>query len=336
MPKIIVFNDPHYTRHAPVNRKETYPREILAKFRQITDLAREHKCQAIGCTGDWFHRKGKVTFTEQNDLLTMLNNWRRKGFDTIGIVGNHDIAGHKLESFNNRAVGGLIRSGSLHLLDYDDYTTGTKNDRLIVTGTSYFHGCDDNDTNRLKMYGREIKKPKGAVHVHFAHGTLINKGSFFGNYTTAPELIELLAENGCLPDIIVCGHLHFSEGVREYKNPIDPSKKVLVCRVGSLGRVSKDDFDRKPSALLIATKQGQFAAKELPIGKGLVFEPDESTPGQDPKDHEDRIKGFVRILSERADQFSVTDHRPLLKETAEELGYGDDVIDIAIEAIEKR
>lgn len=331
MPRVVCFNDPHYSRHAPECRFKDYYKQILTKLHNVARLAERLKAQAILCSGDWFHRKGKVTYKEQTNLLTVLSNWRKRGFEVAGILGNHDIAGHDLDALNNRAVGALVQSGALQLLDWYPLSIQDDEGALWITGTSYFHGCDANDDNRVRMYGSPGEKPEGSVHVHIAHGTLRQSGSFFDEYTEAEVLVELLDERGCCPDVIVCGHLHFDEGIVTYRT--SGGRRVTVCRVGSLGRVSRDDLTRQPKAVVIAARQGQWVCKAHPIGRKVVPQKPEGKKKQEVD--KDRIEEFVRILREEADALSMGDHRMLLQRVVDEIGYGTDIFDTALKAVEK-
>lgn len=338
MTRLVFFNDPHYSRHAPECRADSYPQEILEKFHDCARIAVKLKADAIGCSGDWFHRKGKVNFSEANDVLTVLRGWRDKGLDVIGILGNHDIAGHSLESLDNRAVGTLVRSQVLQLLDYDPWISPDR--KVVVTGTSYFHGCDADDDARLRMYGLPhavAAKQHEFTTVHVAHGTLVRR-EFFEEYTRMEDLVVMLHERDRCPDVIVCGHLHFSEGVVKVERP--GGGTVTICRVGSLGRVASDDLDRQVNALVLAFKGGRVAAKEVPIGKDPVrtYQDEDGKEHRDPKEHEERIKEFVRVLREEADEESLVDHRALLRTVCTKLGmeFDDDVFNLAAQAVESR
>jgi len=342
--RLVIFNDPHYARNPPECRAASYPIEILEKLHEVARLAVKLNASAIGCSGDWFHRKGRVTFRESNDLLAVLNGWREKGLDVFGILGNHDVAGHSLESLDNRAVGSLVHSRVMQLLDHRPYWGHSQDAAVYVTGTSYFHGCDADDDSRALMYGSEppeirphpkTKEPIPCVRVHVAHGTLRQRGTFFEDYTTAEDLIDLLYERGRLPDVIVSGHLHFDEGIRLYDRP-DGKGQVAVARVGSLGRVASDDFDRTPNVLVIAAKGARFVCKSVPIGKPVVRGGETPTGARDTSAHEERIQEFVRVLREEADSRSLEDHGVLLSECCKKMGYGSDVLAVAREAVERR
>ena len=346
MARFVFFNDPHYSRHPPECRAETYPHEILDKIHECARIAKRLGADALGCSGDWYHRKGKVTFAEANDVLAALRSIRAQGLDVIGILGNHDIAGHSLASLDNRAVGTLVHSKVLQLLDHDPYWT--EDEEAYVTGTSYFHGCDADDMARIRMYGAETPWERGdapgmdsegeraPLHVHVAHGTLVRR-EFFEEYTRMEDLIGLLFDANCLPDVIVCGHLHYSEGIRMFDRP-DGTGQVAICRLGSLGRVSVDDIDREPQALVIATKWPRYVCKAVDIGKpakrpvGVVV----NEKGETREEHQERIQSFVRELREEADTWSLVNHETLLRRLSSEMSQPEEVLARAVKAVERR
>lgn len=335
------MNDPHFARHGPECRGPDYAQEILAKMHECANLAVKLGAAAVCCTGDWFHRKGRVRHSEQNDLLRVLSGWRSKGLEVAGILGNHDIAGHALDSLNNRAVGALVNSDALHLLDHEPLHLEDEDGSVFLTGTSYFHGCDANDEARLRMYGtpldqdKPLEIPEGAVHVHLSHGTLRQKGSFFEEYSEAPELVQLLDDNDRCPDVILCGHLHFDEGVKHYRT--ESGKRVTVCRAGSLGRVDRNDLERQVKATVIAVKGSKWTAKTFPIGKTPSRASTVKTErGEDVAEYEARVQDFVRVLREEADAFALADNHKLIQTVTDELGYDTEIYQIALKAVEKR
>lgn len=331
MARIVVFNDPHYTRHEPQCRTADYSNAILDKFHEAARIASKIGAGAIGCTGDWFHRKGKVTFRELNDILSVLSSWQTKGIQPIGILGNHDIAGHRLDAMDTRAVGSMAHAKVLQLLDYYPWI----DDTLSVTGTSYFHGCDSSDEARIKMYG--AKRPQeGGVHVHFAHGTLLFSGTFFEDFTIAKDLIDLLWENDCLPDVITCGHLHSNKGIIEYPHPANKRKKVSFCRVGSLGRVSSDDFKKIPAVLIVSAIGDKYKLAIKEVGKPIK-EVNKVREGEvDKEEYQTRITDFVNVLRQEADEWSVADHKTLLETIADKMEASPEALDVALKAVEDR
>ncbi len=330
------MNDPHYTITPPGCRGEDYGREILVKLHEVAKIAERIGASAVGCTGDWFHRKGKVTFREACALLRVLASWREtKGLDVIGILGNHDIPGHSLGGLDTRAVGSLVHSGTVQLLDYDPYWCGPKGSRFYVTGSSYRHRADASDEGRLAAYGHPPPDKK-AVHVHLCHGALIQKGTFFEDYTRADELVELLYENDVCPDILVCGHMHFDEGIKTY---YPGGKRVVVCRVGSIGRVSSDDIRRHPRVLVLSVNKTGWGAESFRLKssrKDLVgAQEKEKRQTESDKNRAHHIEEFVRSFRIEADHWETKDHDRLLAKITSSLGHGEDVLNMAQDAVSK-
>lgn len=335
MPSLVVMNDPHYSRREPECRAPTYPREILDKFHAAARAAKKIGA-ALACTGDWFHRKGQVTFSEVNDVLAVLSSWKGQGIDVLGILGNHDISGQDLaNSMDTRAAGAMVHSRVLHLLDREPWVKSDKHGTIHVTGSSYFHGCDRDDESRIRMYGAERPEDPDAVHVHLAHGCLLQEGTFFEEYTVAEDLITILDQANRLPDVIICGHLHFPQGVREYPRP-SGTGTVTVCRIGSLGRVSSDDMVRIPAVLVLAIKGRKVITRELPVGKPAQAVNRAVDGPRGPEEYQERIQTFVSQLREQADQESLEDHATLLREITTRKGYSQAVYELALERVNAR
>lgn len=330
---MVLYNDPHYSRTPPECRAESYPLEILEKLHAVARIARKIGASVIASTGDHFHRKGRVSFREQSDLLAVLSSWRAEGIRPIGILGNHDIAGIGLDSMDSRAAGAFHHAKVLQLLDVDPALISDESGSIRVTGTSYFHGCDSSDEARVHMYGAPPGSDPEALHVHLAHGALMLRGDFVSDFSSPEQLVGLLHEAGRLPDVIVCGHLHFPEEVKKIPRP-DGRGDVTFFRIGSVGRVSRDDLERIPSALVLATSGRDLAHKIVPIGKPVEKSDAPAGDPRDPREHEARIKEFAQKLREEAEVLSLDDNADLIRRVAEGLGHDEKVVVRVLQAIE--
>lgn len=337
MPKLVLFNDPHYSRTEPECRAPSYSEEILEKLHAVARIARKIEATAIACTGDWFHRK-RPTFHEQADLLGVLSGWRAAGIQPLGILGNHDIAGTGLDSMDVRAAGAFYHAKVLRLLDLEPTFLEDEGGLIFLTGTSYFHGCDSSDEARIRMYGAELDSNPNirdrTLHVHLAHGALMLRGEFVDDFSSPEQLVGLLHEAGRLPDVIVCGHLHFPEEVRTIPRP-DGRGDVTFFRIGSIGRVSSNDVERIPAALVLATAARKLVYKIVPVGKPVAPALPSATPGdpRDPREHEARIKEFAQKLREEAEVLSLDDNANLIRKVAEGLGHGEKIVARVMQAI---
>jgi DNA repair exonuclease SbcCD nuclease subunit len=333
VPKLVLMNDIHYSRTEPACRAPSYSLEILEKLHAVARIARKIGAPAIACTGDWFHRKGRVTFHEQSDLLAVLSAWRSEGIRPLGILGNHDIAGYGLDSMDTRAAGAFYHAKVLELLDLDPAVLEDSTGTIHVTGTSYFHGCDSSDEARVRMYGAPPPADRGALHVHLAHGALMLRGEFIEDFSSPEQLVTLLHKAGRLPDVITCGHLHFPEEPKKIPRP-DGRGDVTFYRVGSVARTERGDLDRIPSALVLATAGRDHVAKVVPIGKPPAVSDVPPGDPRDPREHEERIREFAQKLREEAEVLSLEDNSALIRAIAERQGHGEKVIARVMLAIE--
>lgn len=343
-PRALVLNDLHYTRSEPTARGPDYAKAILEKLHEARFLALKVRASAILCTGDWFDRKGKVTYQETCDMLAILLQWREAGLQVAGILGNHDVAGHSLESLDTRAVGVLVRSGALQLLDQHPLTIEDDRGSLYVTGTSYFHGCDRDDRARAEMYGAPPGPDPAAFHLHLAHGALVLRGEFFEDFTRAEDLPSLLVAADRCPDLVVSGHLHYPEAARSFQRPVptgeeppDPPRRVVFARNGSVARVSRDDLTRIPTALLVATAGRDVVLREVEIGRPVT--PIELAPVEDRRDRDEaqaRLTQFVQVLREQAEIETLEDPTRAVEAAAVQLNAAPRELHAALEAVRER
>lgn len=333
--RLAFFTDSHYTLSPPECRGESYPAEVMAKLDRVFQVAKAAKASAILTAGDLFHRRGRTTSQEVNDMLSLFSAWGVQGLPLVGVLGNHDWP-NGLDEPGQRASSALPRSGVLHLLDQHRWPFGREQDQeVIVTGTSYFPGNDANDENRIRAYGiPEDSVPSKAVRIHLAHGALVLRGGFPAEHTQVEHLLPLLAEANRLPDVILCGHLHNRE--EPYEATVN-GRRVVVLRPGSLARVSRDDLDRTPVALVLTIQGGRVTWKEVPIGKPVAEAPPRE-PG-DPRSSEERterIQGFAANLREQAEVEEAIDDVPLLTAAAKDMGHGSEVLERAVSAVRGR
>ena len=212
MPKFIIFNDPHYTETPPRMRKDTYGADILSKIDEVILLSEQHNCDAILCTGDIFHRKGDVTHSEVFKLMSVL---KKAKVPILTILGNHDIIGYNFDSYKTRAIGTLIKSDIIKLLDSKEY----RFDNVVVSGKSYNNRYDQPGS---KSYYLPYKKLKEELSIHLTHGMLMFDKAFpFGGSTT----LEQIKDTDC--DVIINGHYHTRLGI----------SKTGKCQVFALGSI---------------------------------------------------------------------------------------------------
>lgn len=323
--RLLAFNDPHYTNVPPICRSHDYPNHILDKLIEISDIAKEHKVDFILCTGDWFHRKGKVTHRETIELISAI---KRMPCPIWTIFGNHDISGYNLSSVNNRPSGVLVHSGIVKWIDVHknltltDKITGTK---VKISGNSYTNNSDSSDENRLKYYG--VDRNEDAIYIHLVHSSLIMSGEFFGEYTTFDHLAPLLLKNNRNPDLIIGGHTHFRQ------SPPTICGITAAC-IGSIGRVSVDDLNRQPNCLLIKTEESneKFSIEEIPISCAKMDLKTEKVVKKEQQSIQS-VKDFVKLLQIEAEEYESYDYKTLVKKIVRQKGYDSKIADKTLKVL---
>src|SRR3990167_5941283 len=130
MIKILTIGDIHYSDVAPISRNEDYYKHILKKLLECILIAKKLEVDYICPTGDFFHRKSAASFHEAIMLMSVI---KRSKIPFVGIGGNHDYTGYNLNTINNRALGCLVESGLIRLLDFNPIESGG----ILLMGNSY-------------------------------------------------------------------------------------------------------------------------------------------------------------------------------------------------------
>ena len=307
MTKLILFNDPHYSKIQPISRDENYSNDILNKLIEVVKIAHKLEVDYIGCTGDWFHRKSNTTFNEAINIIKLL---KRSRIPIISIGGNHDFTGHNLNTLNNRALGALVASGTIKLLD----------DKPIVTKDVTIFGSSFNPYYDIKR--QAYIKPK-EYEDHFtlllSHGTLIltEHGTFFGNYTNMSKLKSLEGE---LHNVIFNGHYHNDQGVCEVNDD------CTVFNIGSLARniLTEDSRDRIPKVLYLNIKNRKIAYKQIELKS--VRSSDEVFVSRNKEDNDvNEIKDFVNILMEESGELTLNEDKDIIHKIVKQMKYSSEI-----------
>lgn len=307
--KFLCIGDVHFSVEPPISRDEHYPKDILKKLAECIQLARQMNCDYILCTGDWFHRKSQASFYEANLLMSM---FKKSKIPIYCIAGNHDVGGYNLKTLASRALGSLITSGHLHLLDNHQIDS----DGVLVTGTSFSRLYD---VSRSAYYKAETQEDRYTLAI--THGSLITteSGTFFGQYTNMTDLTKI---NRPLCNIIFNGHVHHHQGIYRFKD-----RDCTVFSIGSLSRniLKEDVANRRPQVLFLDIKEGSFKYEEIELKSARDFK--DAFIFREPEDVKDEssIKDFVDTLVSESGELSMLDDKELVKITIQKLGYSKEI-----------
>ena len=249
MSKLVYFTDPHVSGKTPVARLDNYPETILEKIKQVGEIAREIKADAVICGGDWFDRPdvGPNIVGRLGEVL------RDFPCDIFTIVGNHDVYGYNASTISRSMLGILSGFGVVKRLE---------NDVPFIIGDFALSGVDaayelDRD-GRTSDY-TDGPKEDDKINVRVIHSFLDTKD--WPDFVASTNVYNLPESNS---DIILTGHEHSGYGRiihkgTSYINPGalgrvsasvgDVNKVVQVCIIESQG---SSDFDVSFRALSYA------------------------------------------------------------------------------------
>lgn len=209
--KVLYFTDPHLTTRIPRSRTDDYPQAILAKLREVFDVAQGRGADVVLCGGDLFDTP-RVSPRLAGELAAML---RILTIPFYVVLGNHDTFGQNPETWPQTELGILVRAGLVRLLDRERVI---EQDGLRIEGQPYFPGIDD-DAVSYRMGGDR------ALRILAAHGMLVPSAPEGMAHTPVASIGR--PEEGW-PHLILVGHYH--PGFVEKQNG------SLILNPGALAR----------------------------------------------------------------------------------------------------
>jgi predicted phosphodiesterase len=288
---IVSATDFHYTRLTPRSRKDNFGEAVLGKLAELVETAEQIKADAITIPGDLFDRKGQVTVEETADVAGVLS---KSNVPILGIMGNHDQIGYRLDSLPKTGYGVLVKAGLLHHLDDQPFFISRADTTVCVTGVSYQDGVDRGDRT---AYFPERQQCDWQVHL--VHGYLLDtKESVIEEFTPYSKVA------GTEADCILSGHYHPEQKVKRVRNKRGGC--ILLCSGSvSRGALTSDNFDRIPKmAILRISKDGikpslrKFQSAKPPKDV-LKFEEKKQK-----RERDTRLKSFAESLRDEASRMN--------------------------------
>ena len=284
---IVSATDFHYTRVNPRGRSDDFGQAVIRKLTELVITGNKLRADAVAIPGDLFDRKGQVTVQETADLAGVL---AKAEVPVLGIMGNHDQIGYRVDSLPKTGYGVLVNAGLLRHLDDEPFLIERNGITVCVTGCSYRDGVD---RGARESYFPERQRCHWQIHL--AHGYLLDmKQSVIEEFTPYADVA------GTEADCILCGHYHPEQKTKRVKNA--RSGCVIVCQgAASRGALTTDNIDRVPKMVILRIdKEGirpslrRFRSAE-PSTAVLKFE----EKGRK-KERDTRLRSFAESLREEA------------------------------------
>jgi exonuclease SbcD len=238
--KLLWRTDVHLSDHTPRSRTDNWRESILAKLRQVGEIAKDIGAAAVIDGGDFFDIKspGRNSHNLVREVADLHSDYPCPVYAN---VGNHDCVYGDIEYLPQQPLGVLFATGVFKRL-HDEHEIVFKRDfngkhDVRVVGVPY-HGTKY-DMDRFKIVKGDEAYLVAACHVLASP----RGGTMFENEDIVKyeDLLKLAPD----VDVWLFGHWHKDQGITE----IAPGKWVV--NVGSLSRgaLIQDDLDRKPCAV---------------------------------------------------------------------------------------
>lgn len=261
MLKFLYFGDIHGGSKAPKYRTDDFVETRANKIRQILEIAKKHEVVALLQAGDFLNKpnispeyltKELINWTSVNindivfdimmgeksvkDLELALKNV----FPMIGTIGNHELIGGELDSFEKTSLNTLVQMGFMTLVDKDNPLVFKDEDGMTVaiTASPYTHQIDDDDKSAYIVEDKTTD-----YHIHMAHGMLMPKS--YGKKFKHTVVSEIAYDTKA--DLTINGHDHigYDEIELDGKKFINPGSPLRLS-------AENKEISRMPKVLLIS------------------------------------------------------------------------------------
>lgn len=224
--RLLFLTDTHLRGAAPRNRTDDFVATLMAKLREVVQLANELSVTAVLHGGDVFDLP-VPGLAATGEFATVLRDLEAPLYI---VPGNHDLHGQNPATLMRTLLGFLGRWGVVRILDRTPVYLDDGNVRVQISGAPYHFAIDDGSGDDYI-----VKKQNCDVAVHVCHGALLHKS--FGPMVKYTLIDDIAAVTEA--DFTLCGHYHlgYDDVYRDGKWFINPG--ALVRLSASPGEISR-------------------------------------------------------------------------------------------------
>lgn len=244
--------DVHLSDHTPVSRTDVWSDTVLAKLKQVGDIAKQRNAHAVLDGGDFFDLKSP---SRNSHSLVRRAMEVHRGYPcpVYANVGNHDCVYGDYNYLHQQPLGVMYESGVFkRLYDTHEAIFNAGGIRVRVVGIPY-HGTRY-DLSRFES----IKRGDEDYLLVVAH--LLASQSATTMFDSE-DVIKYEYLDTYPADCYMFGHWHKDQGIHTTRM----GKKVV--NIGSLtrGSLSEDDMDRIPAVVVLTCTPGGLKVEKVPL-----------------------------------------------------------------------
>lgn len=345
--RFLFIGDLHYSGVNPENYISNYKEDFYAQMMEVKEIVFNMCVDAILTPGDIFnsHIVSNTTLLELADMIQSSCNW-------YTIIGNHDIIGYNLDSYERSSLKVLERlCDNLEVIETEEqrfYSRHCGDVYFSISGTSYSDKMDVNGYGYFYPTEEEIKENftlnwylENYIKIHIAHGMLLEKKPPFEKYT-------LINKVKTMADLILCGHDHAGFGIKvldktgninsynEFKWSKSDQVKVF-CNPGAFMRIraSKQELEREIQIAVIEIyDNGITTIKLIPLESAKPgYEVLSRDKIEENNEREYAMSQFAALIQNKAGEKVTLDTLQIIEELGQAEGIPKYVINEALKLV---
>lgn len=306
MSKFLYIQDSHIKGKNPQSRIGSYYQDIMAKIKEVIEIAKEKEVDEIIHGGDLYD----APLTSNTLLDELVDMIEESGIRWNIVWGNHDCIGHDPSLSKASTLAHIFRRSDLisHFNMHVD-----SNEKYVIESYDYFHNIE----NKIKEKGLICSRPNAKFKIGIVH-------AFITLTPFLPQVMHVVAKDIKTNfDVVLVAHYHQAWGIKE----INGTKFI---NIGCLGRTGIDEVDIKPQALLIDTDTREIEFIPLKSAKPgkEVFNIEKIA---ELKKFDKNIDDFINSL--KGTKFKSLNIKGIIEEIAKQKNIDREVVDCTVERI---
>ena len=300
MAKFLFYTDLHMAGETPRHRVDNFPQTLLAKLREIYSMAEVEGCQFVLFGGDFFNAHRMFSYDIISEVIEIVG---RSKIKTYSVVGEHDLYGHNIETFQSSTLKFIGRHCSNLNILWEP----------VDLGDVVLYGKHEPDKMVDAM---AVQVDPSKYNILVCHELITSKAK-----SLMFEIIDTSTLTNCPYDLVVSGDLHCGYEPHCVEN-------TWFCNPGSLARRTVADADRWSQVAIIEAEKGKepkIEYRRLVCGKPgyEVFGESIAEAARQKQDFD--ADDFARELLEF--EAEATDIHELVQKAGKQAGLKQEVLD---------
>jgi len=224
--KLLYYTDLHAMARRPKHRADDYVRAIMAKLREIYQIAADEAVDFVLFGGDFFDKHRIYSYPLITELMEAVIS---ADVDTMAVIGQHDLKGYNRGSYDASCLAFMEQwcPRWKTLWEPMKFENG-----VTIVPCHCFDDLDEKISQPPRGRGKKIL---------VAHKLLDKRRQPFPGFLCTSDYDWPY-------NLVLSGDLH--SGYKKHK-----IGRTILCNPGSVGRPKADDMERMPKVLIVEVEK---------------------------------------------------------------------------------